>query len=242
MRKKAEDKKTTGQRPLRILLADDFDMNRQIIRAYLKNTDCLIEEVLNGERAVEKVKEQPFDLVLMDVQMPLMDGYRAAKAIRAWEKANGRSAVPIVALTGHSYEEDIKKSLDAGCTAHLSKPIERKSLFEMIATLTAGASAAKEEPPRVVVEFDLQHLIPTFMEDMVASRHSIDAAVLLDDLDAIMAVCHRIKGTAGMFGFNELSRIGETLETAAVVGDRAEIHRLAAHLARHLSEVKIDYT
>lgn len=218
------------RRTLRILLAEDNDLNRRVIRAYLDKSDCRIEEAPDGERAFEKFKSQEFDLVLMDIQMPGMDGYRATKAIRAWEGANGKKAVPVIALTAHVNEEDIRKCIDAGCTAHLGKPVEGKMLLAMIAGLRAG--------PRMEKEGKIRHLIPKFMKEMTASCRSIEAAAEKNDLDAIVRECHGIKGLGGMFGFHELSEIGARLESAALAGDLAETKRLFAKFARHLREVK----
>jgi len=218
---------------MKILLADDHDVNRQIIRAYLRQTDCRIEEVANGEEALEKVKAQLFDLVLMDIGMAVMDGYTATRAIRSWEKANGKPPVPIVALTAHVYDEDVKKSFDAGCNAHLGKPIERRILLETITNLTAT--------PHVTVEADIKHLVPLFMEDMTVLCKTIEAAATVDDLEAVTNASHRIKGTGGVFGFYEISQIGADLEVAATAGDCAETKRLSAKLTKHLAEVKINY-
>jgi CheY-like chemotaxis protein len=86
----------------------------------------------NGEMAFEKFKSGNYDLVLMDIQMPVMDGYSATKAIREWERENGLKSTPIIALTAHALKEDAQKSIDAGCTAHITKPVKRATLMETI--------------------------------------------------------------------------------------------------------------
>ncbi len=85
--------------------------------------------------AVEKVKSHTYDLVLMDMQMPIMDGYTATRKIREWEKGEGkaRRQIPIIALTAHALKDDAGKSLAAGCDAHLTKPIKKAVLLEAIA-------------------------------------------------------------------------------------------------------------
>jgi len=91
----------------------------------------------NGAVAVEKFKAGRYDLVLMDMQMPVMDGYTATRIIRDWEAEQGRHRTPIIALTAHALVEDVEKSLAAGCDTHLNKPIKRAKLMETIITCTA---------------------------------------------------------------------------------------------------------
>ncbi|MBP8979648.1 MAG: PAS domain S-box protein [Syntrophobacterales bacterium] len=125
-------------RPLRILLVDDSDDNRFLMKAYLKNTPHTVEMAENGAQAAEKFRGGDYDLVLMDMQMPVMDGYTATRAIRSWEQEQGRRRTPIVALTAYALKEDEEKSLAAGCDAHLTKPIKKARLMDVIASCTAG--------------------------------------------------------------------------------------------------------
>jgi two-component system sensor histidine kinase/response regulator len=123
-------------RPLRILLADDSVDNRYLIAAYLKNTPHLIDEVEDGAEAVSRFTESPYDLVLMDIQMPVMDGHEAAAAIRAVERHQGRPHTPIIALTAAALSESIARSFEAGCDEHVSKPVRKAALLEAIRRLT----------------------------------------------------------------------------------------------------------
>jgi CheY-like chemotaxis protein len=123
-----------------ILLVEDTVDNRLLIRTYLKNTPYEVDEAENGEIAVSKFKAQAYSLVLMDVQMPVMDGYAATQAIRTWEHAQGKPPTPIVALTAHAIKEDIEKSKAAGCTAHLTKPIKKATLLQAIEQYVEGAA------------------------------------------------------------------------------------------------------
>ncbi|MEK7839474.1 MAG: response regulator, partial [candidate division NC10 bacterium] len=128
--------------PLSILLAEDAADNRLLIEAYLKPTPYRLDVAENGEVACGKFKVGRYDLVLMDMQMPVMDGYAATRAIREWERANHRPSTPILALTAHALQGDAEKSLEAGCTAHLTKPIKKATLLEAITAYTPVASAA----------------------------------------------------------------------------------------------------
>ena len=121
-----------ASRNLNILLVDDSEDNRMLIRAYLKSTPHHLDIAENGAIAVEKFRAGSYDLVLMDMQMPVMDGYSATQAIRAWESEHRINAASIIALTAHAMKEDTQKSLDAGCDEHLTKPIKKNTLLKVI--------------------------------------------------------------------------------------------------------------
>ncbi|MDH5669069.1 MAG: PAS domain S-box protein, partial [Nitrospira sp.] len=123
----------TTLRPLRILVVDDVEDNRDVVKLFLKHTSYVVEEAANGLVAVEKVQAGTYDLVLMDVQMPVMDGLMATATIREWEQANHRSQTPIISLTANAFREDLEKTLAAGCTAHVTKPIKKQALLAAIA-------------------------------------------------------------------------------------------------------------
>ena len=116
----------------RVLLVEDNHDNRLLISAFLQTEAIELEEACDGEVAVARVQERPYDLVLMDIQMPVMDGLAATRAIRSWELAQGRPPVPIIALTAHAIKEAEEKSLAAGCSAHLTKPIRKQVLLAAI--------------------------------------------------------------------------------------------------------------
>jgi CheY-like chemotaxis protein len=117
---------------LRILLAEDSADNCTIMMAYLEHTPYRVEIAATGAIACEKFKEVNYDLVLMDWQMPVMDGLTATRAIRAWEQANDRPPTPIIATTASALKGDREKCLAAGCTAFLTKPIKQEVLLQAI--------------------------------------------------------------------------------------------------------------
>jgi CheY-like chemotaxis protein len=127
-----------AQKSLNILLVEDNEDNRLLISTYLKKTPHRLHMAENGAVAVEAVKAGNFDIVVMDMQMPVMDGYTATREIRQWEKERGRTPAPIIALTAYALKEDEKKSLDAGCTGHMTKPIKKAKLLEALAEYAAA--------------------------------------------------------------------------------------------------------
>lgn len=112
-----------------ILLADDSADNRTLIQSYLKQSGYQLDMAETGSVAVEMCKTRKYDLVLMDVQMPMMDGHTATRMIRDWEKDSNVHAIPIIALTAHAFPEEMRKSIAAGCSDHLTKPIRKDILL-----------------------------------------------------------------------------------------------------------------
>ena len=117
---------------LRILLVEDSRPNRLLVQAYLKNTQHQLETAENGEAGVTKFTGGEYDLVLMDMQMPVMDGYAATRAIRQWQTERGVEPTPIIALTAYALKDDAQKSREAGCSDHITKPIRKAHLMEVI--------------------------------------------------------------------------------------------------------------
>ena len=147
---KPEDKKETDEHfdfsGMRVLLAEDNELNQMIAEAILTEKGLDVEIAKDGVEAVEKMKTAPagyYDLILMDIQMPKMDGYEAAKQIRAMDD-KGKASIPIVAVTANAFEEDKKTALDAGMNGHLAKPYDIAAIMETLKTLL-GSEVHKED-------------------------------------------------------------------------------------------------
>jgi signal transduction histidine kinase/ActR/RegA family two-component response regulator len=136
------DATAAQDRPLRILLADDHPTNRKVVELILAAAEVDLVQVENGAEAVEAFAAAPFDLVLMDIQMPVMDGLTAVRAIRAHEAAADLSRAPILMLTANALPEHAEASLAAGADRHLTKPITAPALFEAIEAALAAPAAA----------------------------------------------------------------------------------------------------
>jgi len=119
--------------PMRILLVDDTPENRMLIQTYLRKTEHTIEVAENGEVALGMFKTAPYDVVLMDMQMPVMDGYTATREIRKWETEGGKKVTPVIALTADAMSEDEKNCTKAGCSGFVAKPIRKAKLMDVLA-------------------------------------------------------------------------------------------------------------
>ncbi len=118
----------------RILLCEDHKINREIARKILENAGCQVDTATDGKLCLEKFADSEefyYDCILMDIRMPVMDGLTAAIEIRSLERSDAKT-VPIIAMTANAFDEDVKKSLDAGMNAHISKPIDREILYRAI--------------------------------------------------------------------------------------------------------------
>ena len=143
------DAARSQRRSLHMLLAEDARDNRILVRAYLKNSGARIDEAENGLIAVEKAKAEKYDLILMDIQMPVMDGLEAIRLIRQRERHDGGERVPIIALTASALESDVRRSLDAGADLHVSKPVKKATLLAAIESVTlASCGSAQALPAR----------------------------------------------------------------------------------------------
>ncbi|MBF0611129.1 MAG: response regulator [Magnetococcales bacterium] len=123
---------TIGESSLRILLVDDSEDHNILINHFLKGTPHRLTIVSNGEEAVQLIKKGTFDLVVMDVQMPEMDGYTATRLIRQWEQKTNHYSLPIIALTAHALSGEAERVQDAGYDLYLTKPIRKQRFLEVI--------------------------------------------------------------------------------------------------------------
>jgi signal transduction histidine kinase/CheY-like chemotaxis protein/GGDEF domain-containing protein len=137
--KKAVD--TSAMRGKRVLAVDDVDVNLEIVSFILENVGILVETAVNGREAVDMFNANPpnyYDAVLMDIQMPVMDGIAAARLIRGMSERADAASIPIIALTANAFDEDLKKSVESGMNEHISKPINGDDLLSIINALIGG--------------------------------------------------------------------------------------------------------
>lgn len=127
-----ESEETLKKRNLKILVVDDSPDNSNLLGLYLRKYSSSVEIALNGQEALSKVQTHTYDIILMDIQMPEMDGYTATKLIRKWEVENKRPPLFIIACTAHALDDDKFKSLNAGCDDYLAKPISKTSLINKL--------------------------------------------------------------------------------------------------------------
>ena len=212
------------QRParrLRVLVAEDNPVNQELMRELLRRRGYGVTMACNGKEAIEAMNRRGFDLILMDIQMPVMGGLDAASAIREMEKKSG-SRVPIIATSAHAMSSDRNKALAAGMDAYLVKPIRPSDLYDALDRLTGVETTPRLDEDSLLEGLGgsrrlLRKLIVAFLKDSVRMTRAIRTAVNSRDAEAVASHSHALKGASGNFGRNpvfytaqELERIGKT--------------------------------
>ncbi len=214
----AADEQTGPGGPLHILVAEDNSVNQKLALAVLKKQGHKVEIATTGREAVEAAERQAFDVVLMDVQMPEMDGMEATAEIRRREQKKDRR-VPIIAMTAHAMKGDRERCLEVGMDAYVSKPIQTQELFSAIARLVPGTRAAwrHEEQPaepencaildesealaRVGGDRDLlKSLTEVFFDSYPAQLTQMREAVEGNEAPKVYRLAHTLVGAIGIFG------------------------------------------
>ena len=225
--------------PLRILLAEDSPDNCVITIAYLEDTPYQVDIAGNGAIACEMFEAGHYDMILMDRQMPVMDGLAATRAIRMWEKQNGRAPVPILALTASALKGDREMCMAAGCTDFLTKPIKQELLLHTIREHSlAGPMVYAREAFIRPNNVKLASHIPTFLRDCRLNVVAILLALDKADFDTVMAIAHNMRGAGGGYGFPTITNIGAALELGARNADNVASRMWVGELASYLGTIE----
>jgi PAS domain S-box-containing protein len=204
----------------RLLLVEDNPENMVLLRAYLDNLSLSLHFAPNGVEAVKKRQAANYDLIFMDIQMPIMDGYTATRVIRTWENASGLPRTPIVALTAHALSGAFQESIEAGCDGHLTKPVERT---ELIAAIVKFAKPGSHASPAIAAPIAARR--PTFLANRKLDLVKLRAALAGGDFDAIRTIGHNCKGIGTGYGFPDISGVGSAMESAAMEFDLVQLEK-----------------
>ena len=243
---------------LRLLLADDSPTNRMLAIRLLEKRGHSVTSVEDGLKAVEAVQESSFDAVLMDVQMPELDGLEASRIIRQWE--GGKSHIPIVALTAHAMESDRQRCLDAGMDAYVSKPFSADELYatveQLVGLMTRPVPDFSSSKPARETVIDrrealervegmtdlLKEMAQLFLEEYPALHEQIADGLKAGDLTAPCDLSHRIKGTVALFAahgpFEAAKRMNDLGKAGDLDGVAEAWQRLDEQMQRFLPELE----
>ncbi|WP_207259862.1 response regulator [Desulfovibrio sp. Huiquan2017] len=248
----------------RVLLVEDNEINRQVAQEILASIGVDVSEAHNGQAALEFLEEHDVDLILMDIQMPVMDGHEATRRIRSQARFKD---LPIIAMTAHAMLADIEKSKEVGMNGHIAKPFDPDDLFAVLTKWLvkgdeqAAASAAPgrhPEPPSgnadalpammdgIDVQLGLRRargneklyrtLLLLLDEKYANAAELIGEQLAAGDIDAAVALAHSVKGTSGMLGAMGLFEAAGELEKALDQRETETAEQLAAFTVR-LDEV-----
>jgi signal transduction histidine kinase/CheY-like chemotaxis protein len=214
---------------IRILVAEDTEDNRLLLEHYLRSEAVELRFAFTGQEALDAVQRgETFDLILMDIDMPVLNGYEAAKAIRAWETSHGTST-PIVALSADAMSEAVNASLYAGCAAHVAKPVDRTTLLKMIHRYARvkGARSPRASITTVPVSEQVLALVPQYLASKHKQIEEARESLTSRDFGPIRRFGHNLKGTGRGYGFPAIEELGREIEKAAV---EADVNRVAEQL------------
>ncbi|MGH7556150.1 MAG: response regulator, partial [Longimicrobiales bacterium] len=249
-----------SKRPLRILVAEDHPVNARVAAGLLEKWGHSVAVARNGKEALEALDSQPFDLVLMDVQMPEMDGLEATAAIRAREVGTDRH-LPIIAMTAHAMKGDRERCLEAGMDDYVAKPVQPGDLFDAVEAnatraVASGPSSAAVPPPAQTStvaslptaaadlrrRFDgdqalLREIVDLFLDDTPTLLEQLRASIQRGDHGAVEREAHMLKGSVSHFGATAAVDAARQLEGMGRAGDLSQATAALSALESALSEL-----
>jgi two-component system sensor histidine kinase/response regulator len=239
---------------LYILLAEDNVVNQKLVVCLLEKRGHKVVVANTGREVLALLPQQPFDLVLMDIQMPEMDGLETTAAIRAQEQSQG-THLPVVAMTAHAMHGDRERCLAAGMDAYLSKPLQSQELFETIDRLLQSVTTAESKAVAVApdyVVFDqaellaridgdvelMQELIAIFLEDYPKRLTQLREALDCSDDETLAQAAHTLKGVVSNLCAPEAFATSLCLEETARSGDRQQASKAYATLEQTMARLQ----
>ncbi len=231
--------------PIRILIVDDDRDIRIFISTYLNSLNCEADQAENGKKALEKLKTERYDLVIMDMNMPEMSGYDTVEKLREWEREHGRGPIPVIAFTGDASREAIDKCIDSGCTTYMSKPLRGDVLVKAIELIIPGSikkklSGDQSDKIKVHVNEELIDIIPGYLQNRHKDIEALHNALKEDDYETIRGLGHDMKGSGGGYGFKDITDIGRHLEEASIIKDNVSVKKLINKLEQYLKNVELE--
>jgi PAS domain S-box-containing protein len=223
------------ERPLRVLLAEDNIVNQRLAVRILEKRGYSVRVACNGKEAVDLLEHEPFDLVLMDLEMPYVSGFEATAVIREREKQTGRR-IPILALTAHAMKGDRERCLAAGMDGYVAKPVQAHELYQAIAELVPDVAAVETAAPPAPVVRDrdealeqvggdaelLRELTVVFLRDCPRMIEEVIDGLCAGDAAKVQRGAHSIKGAVSILGGKAAFEAALRLETLARQGDLSQ--------------------
>lgn len=211
---------STTFHPISVLLVEDNELNKKLVAQMLNNYGFEVETAANGLECLEKMRLKNIDLILMDMQMPLMDGYETTTIIRATPEW---PFIPIIAITANAMDGDREKCLACGCSSYLAKPFKSQTLVQEIKNQLGRNFFSEKKNNTSTAEELINELIPEFIVLLKDMLNDLKTSIERNDIEKILYISHSLKGTAGMYGFVQISEIAANIEQ---LSREENIHKL----------------
>ena len=241
-------------RSLRILLAEDNAVNQLLASRVLEKQGHHVVTASNGRAALERLEKETFDLILMDIQMPEMDGFEATAAIRKEEESTGKH-LPIIAMTAHAMEGDRERCLAAGMDGYIAKPIQVEDLIDAIeklgqspavAEVATTAKRGEQEPIDTASALErvggnvelLKEMVALFLKELPGLMTNLRQAIAAGDAKATERAAHKLKGCVGNFTAQPAFEAALKLEVLGRDGSLSEAESAYAGLETEITRVK----
>ncbi|MBV8031882.1 MAG: PAS domain S-box protein [Betaproteobacteria bacterium] len=235
---------------LKVLVVDDDEFNRLVLRRTLPTPPLTVTMAVNGRAALEAAEADWPDIVLLDLEMPVMDGYEAARGLRLLER-QGRKPLKIVAISSNDEQAIIDKALAAGCDEYLTKPAPRDVLWRILGGVRAfSRESSKTEPSEIkhtseadaiLLDPDLEDTLDGFLATRRAMLGEMPETLAKGDRPAFRRLAHKLAGSFSLYGFGWAAAQCRALERDAPEADLADLERRAAAVRAHLDSVRVRF-
>ena len=248
---------------LRVLVVDDDEYNLLVMRRYLPSPPLEVETAVNGRSALDRAAVNHFDVILMDIEMPVMNGLDATRQIRALNSLTGHSPI-IIGLSSHDDEETVHRCLEAGCNLYLRKPVSKEELRRTLAGVAQTDETSRNLPSStrddgessstriergngitadhpIVLDEDLRDSLPSFIKSRLEAIAGMLKAVEDGDRDCLRKLAHRLAGSFTLYGFEWAGAHCRMIEVEAATLSAETIETHLLKLKRHLEDVRIDF-
>ncbi len=224
-------------------MVDDDEFNRFVLRRMLPQPPLTLAMAVNGRAALDAAAREWPDVVLLDLEMPVMDGYEAARQLRELERAGGRPRLLIVAISSNDDRATMERAIAAGCDDYLVKPASRAELLGILAQerVERPAERIPEESEAVLVDADLEGTLPGFLGSRIELLDEMRSALAGSERLAFKRLAHKLAGSLALYGFGWASAQCRALEAEAQSGEAAALEARRAAVRAHLEKVTVNF-
>jgi CheY-like chemotaxis protein len=234
--------------PLKVLVVDDDEYNLLVMRRYLPSPPLSVETAVNGRAAIDAAALNPPDVIFMDLEMPVMNGFEATMRLRTREQSAQHGRCVIIGLSSHDDEEARRRSLEAGCDLYMTKPVTKEELRRALLGLTGGGSANETDVPgparpedAVYVDSDLRDGLPSFLQSRREAIDSMMQGCEAGDVAGLRQLAHRLSGSFALYGFRWAASHCKLIEREADSLSRDSIEEHLDMLRHHLGNVPVRF-